>query len=207
MATTTVARKRKPRGQLTREQQELAEQYLPMARRIARPLKKAFPSEWEEFESAACLALVQAAESFDPTRHVKFATFARLRIWGALQDVRRQRMPKCFGTASRPLPAEFSSAPYDEDLSGRVLMCVESEPVGSELDALEGVEQWIRKLPRGHQAACRQIYLHGKSHAEAAEALDLSPSRVTYIHLEAIAILNGTWDGKRPKATRRARVN
>jgi RNA polymerase sigma factor (sigma-70 family) len=207
MATATAARRRKPRGRLTRAQQDLAEQYLPMARRIARPMKKSYPCDWEEFESAACLALVQAAESFDPRRHVKFSTFARLRIWGALQDVRRKHATRAFGTPERPIPSHFADAPYDEEQHGRVLLCPDSDPIGDDLDAIEAVELWIKKLPKGHQAACRQIYTHGKTHAQAAKALGLSPSRVTYIHLEAMAILNGTWDGKRPKANPRARSN
>ena len=45
--------------------------------------------ERDEFESAACLALVEAARSFDPTRNIRFATFARFRIRGALVDVGR----------------------------------------------------------------------------------------------------------------------
>lgn len=68
------------RSRLTVEQQELAKSYLPMARSLAKPLKKAWPAEKEEFESAALLALVEAAQSFDPSRNVKFATFARYRI-------------------------------------------------------------------------------------------------------------------------------
>ena len=53
-----------------------------MAKSLAKPLKKNWPVEGEEFESAALMALVEAAQSFDPARNVKFATFARYRIWG-----------------------------------------------------------------------------------------------------------------------------
>ncbi len=73
------------RHPLSAVQQGLAVRYLPMARALAKPLKRTWPSESDEFESAACLALVEAAQSFDETRNVKFATFARYRIWGALQ--------------------------------------------------------------------------------------------------------------------------
>src|SRR2546429_415660 len=70
----------KRRDPLTAQQQSLAEKYLPMAKALAKPLKTSWPLESEEFESAALLALVEAAQSFDPTRNVKFATFARYRI-------------------------------------------------------------------------------------------------------------------------------
>ncbi len=72
----------KVRGPLTAAQQELAERYLPLAKSLAKPLKLAWMSEAAEFDSAACMALVEAAQSFDPSRNVKFATFARYRIRG-----------------------------------------------------------------------------------------------------------------------------
>ena len=81
--------RRKPRTPLTQEQQGLARSYIPFAKKIAAPLRDCWPSNAEEFDSAAVTALVQAAQSFDPSRGVKFATFARYRIWGALKDMQR----------------------------------------------------------------------------------------------------------------------
>lgn len=202
--STATPRKRKARGRLSDQQQELAVRYLPLARKLARPLKRSYPQDWEEFESAACLALVEAAEAFEPDRHVKFATFARTRIWGALQDVRRRR--HSHGRAGMTT-VSLSDLPQDAEARGRVLGTQPQGEVGAELDDLESIEGWLRKLPRGHAAACRQIYLHGKTHAQAARALGLSASRITYIHLEAIAMLNGTWEGHRPRASSARRLD
>ena len=64
------------RAPLSAGQQTLALRYLPLARKLARPFKAAWPALRDDFDSAACLALVEAASSFDPERNVKFATFA-----------------------------------------------------------------------------------------------------------------------------------
>jgi DNA-directed RNA polymerase specialized sigma subunit len=93
--------KRSGRSQLTAEQQDLAATYMPMARALARPLKEAYPALRDELESAACLALVEAAESYDPARNVRFSTFARHRIWGALRDVQRNLVLRGWRCATR----------------------------------------------------------------------------------------------------------
>lgn len=190
---------RKKKLPLTAEQQRLAVQYLPMARALARPFKDQFPDVWEEFESAASLALVEAARAFDPDRAVKFSTFARQRIWGSLRDVRRERIVRSHNECQAANGTQPGLSLVD-------LVSAESEPIGSEMEAVEAVEQWLRKLPRQHAMACRLIYLQDKTHAEVAEILGFSPSRITYIHLESLAILGGTWaPGTRPlpPATRR----
>jgi RNA polymerase sigma factor (sigma-70 family) len=177
------------RPPLTPDQQGLAERYVPMARALARPLKAAWPAEWEEFESAALLALVEAAQSFDPSRNVKFATFAHYRIWGALRDVRRSLIAP--GWRSRPEHAPaVSSLTQNAEEHGRVLGVEPAPPVGGEFEAADFVENWLRKLPPRHAAACREIYVHGRTQSEAAERLGCSKSRLSRLHKEAIDLLN-----------------
>ena len=43
----------------------------------------------DDFDAAARLALVEAAQAFNPRRGVKFPTFARFRILGAIRDLER----------------------------------------------------------------------------------------------------------------------
>jgi RNA polymerase sigma factor (sigma-70 family) len=143
------------------------------------------------------MALVEAAESFDPSRNVKFATFARLRIVGALRDVQRRMAPTGWRSDASHAPSLGSLGPHAE-LYGRVLHSQPDPPIGEEIQAVEAVEAWLRKLPPKHAAACRQIYLHGKTQAEAAEALGCSQSRLCYLHREAIAMLNGSWYAQDP---------
>lgn len=183
---------RKKRVPLTDAQQALAIKYLPMARGLARPFKDQFPDVWDEFESAACIALVEAARVFEPSREVKFTTFARQRIWGNLRDVRRQRI----------LRSKVECVVADGATSILSLITEvpgEGPPIGAELEASEAIEAWLRKLPRQHADICRMIYLDDMTRAEIAEVVGFSASRITYIHLEALAMLGGTWaPGSRP---------
>jgi RNA polymerase sigma factor (sigma-70 family) len=185
------------RSPLTEAQRRLALQYLPMARALAKPLKAAWPVEVDEFESAACLALVEAAQSFDPARNVKFATFARYRIWGALRDVQRSLIKAGWKEDLENAPQETSLTITSEE-HGRVLNAEPDPPVGAELEAIDAVEHWLRKLPKPHAAACRQIYINDRTQAEAAQIVGCSKSRLSTLHKEAIEMLNDAWRWKNP---------
>ncbi len=178
-------RRSAPRSPLTPEKQTLAAEYLPMARRMTRPLKDAYPCYRDEFESAACMALVEAAESFDPGRNVRFSTFARLRISGALRDVqRRQAAYGWRGNASNAPPVH--SLPDDAEERGRVLVATPEPPVDDRLERSDALERHLKRLPARHAAACREIYLHGRTQAEAARNLGLSQTRVANLHRESL---------------------
>jgi RNA polymerase sigma factor (sigma-70 family) len=185
-------RKRGQRKPLTAEQQELAALYVPMARSLAKPYKEAWPNEWEAFDSAAMMALVEAAESFDPGRYVRFSTFARIRIVGALLDIQRQIVKterQVDGTHSSHTGGDMTNL----EGIGEILNATSEPEVGAELESCDAVEAWLCKLPAQHASACREIYLNGCNQAEAAERLGCSQSRMSMIHREAIAMLNGTW--------------
>ena len=177
------------RAPLTPDQQNLAAKYVPMAKSLANTLKRAWPNEGDEIESAALVALVEAAQSFDPSRNVKFATFSRYRIWGALRDVQRSLITTGFRSHLKYAPT-VTSLPYDAEEHGRVYGCEPDPPVGAEFEAVEFVEAWLRKLPSRHAAACREIYIHGRSQGEAADQLGCSNSRLSHLHKEALALLN-----------------
>lgn len=180
------------RSPLTAGQQDLASRYVPMARSLAKPLKRAWPAEGEEFESAALLALVEAAQSYDPSRNVKFATFARYRIWGALRDVQRGLITAGWRHDLEHAPS-ISSLGVDAEEHGRVVNCSPDRPVGEEFEAVEFVEHWLRKLPARHAAACREIYVHGRTQGEAADNVGCSKSRLSYLHKESLEIINDAW--------------
>jgi RNA polymerase sigma factor (sigma-70 family) len=180
------------RAPLTAEQQNLAEKYLPLAKALAKPLKRSWPQESEEFESAALLALVEAAQSFDPTRNVQFATFARYRIRGALRDVQRALILAGWRGDVENAPT-VSTLTADAEERGKLLMTNLDDPVGQEVESVDFIEHWLRKLPSKHAVACREIYINGRSQGEAAEAVGCSKSRISYLHREAMEILNDAW--------------
>jgi len=68
--------------------------YLPYVKRIAYRINAHIPSnsvDVDDLISAGVIGLIQAAESYDPTRNVQFITYAAFRIKGAvLSELRSQ---------------------------------------------------------------------------------------------------------------------
>ena len=125
------------------------------------------------------MALVEAAQSFDPSRNVKFTTYARYRIRGALRTCSAGWWSRAGGVTWRNA-AIVPALPDTEEL-GHILGSEATPPVGEELEAVDAVEHWIRKLPAKHAQACRHMYLDGKNQEEAA-----APPRL----LEVAAVLS-----------------
>lgn len=172
---------------LTPAQQDLASKYMPLARTMSKPLKQLYPYWRDEYESAACLALVEAARSFDPTRNIRFSTFARLRIRGALIDVSQSMILPGFEDQPRP-PGTVALTPFMEE-HGAVLVATQPPPVGDEVDDIDAVEHWLRRLPSRQAAICRLYYVYGKTQTEIAATLGCSQSEVTRLHRKSIAFL------------------
>jgi RNA polymerase sigma factor (sigma-70 family) len=188
-APATTHEPRRKRVHLTTEQQELAARHVPLARALARRLKEMWPRHYEDFESAASLALVEAAQSFEPERGVKFATFARFRILGALRDVQRTVMKRGH---ERELPnapkTEFRFVPGVKEACYLMLTAPDA-PVGTMLEGAEEVEHWVSQLPRRHAQACREMYLRDRTQSQVAREIGCSKSRVSYLHAEALEML------------------
>jgi RNA polymerase sigma factor (sigma-70 family) len=188
-ATVPASGPRRKRVHLTAEQQDLAARHMPLARSLAKRLKDMWPRYYEDFESAACLALVEAAQSFEPERGVNFATFARFRILGALRDVQRIVMKR---GRERELPnapkTDFWYLPGIEE-RGCLMLTSPAKPVHEVIGAAEEVEHWVSKLPKRHAEACREIYLHDRTQVDVARKMGCSKSRLSYLHAEAIEML------------------
>jgi len=190
---------------LNEVQQALAAQFMPLARALSRPLKEMFVQWKDEFESAACLALVEAARSFDPARNIQFATFARFRIKGALVDVGHV-MGLAGWEDQEETPGAVSLTPFSEE-HGQVLVATTPPPVGAEFEDVDAVEHILRKLPKKHATVCRMQYLYGKTQSEIAEILGCSQTEVTRLHLKALEFLSEPYDvdGKVNRRTWRRR--
>jgi RNA polymerase sigma factor (sigma-70 family) len=150
------------RAPLTSAQQELCARYLPLAEGLARPLERAWPSACGDFESAASLALVEAARTFDPGRGVAFGTFARFRINGALADTKRQLGSR------RDAPGDVAGV-----ADHRVLDPAEVAGVSD----LAGAA--LARLDARTAAVVKAVVLDGMTHRQAARTLGRSKTRVT----------------------------
>jgi len=176
------------RSPLTDEQRGLAIRYLPLARALARGYRIGRVDELEELESTAYVALVEAAQSFDPGRNVNFATFARHRIRGALRDYQRLLLSESWRGDPTQRPV-FKSLGKNSEQHGWVLGVEPDRPVGAQIESTEAVEEWLRRLPQAHAVACRHIYIHGKSQDEVAALVGCSKSFLSRLHREAISWL------------------
>ena len=134
------------------------------------------------------MALVEAARNFDPSRKVGFSTYARHRIRGALRDFQRLIYSGGSRAVSGEKPVFQKLRKYDEQ-NGRVLGIRPERPVGTWIESTEAVEVWLSRLPKAHAAACRLIYIHGKSQDEVATEVGCSKSYLSRLHREAITWL------------------
>jgi RNA polymerase sigma factor (sigma-70 family) len=176
------------RGPLTDEQRALTVRYLPMARALARRMVDLLPGEAEEMESTAYLALVEAAQTFDPSINVNFATYARHRVRGALCDLRRLMLFAGWRGDPARQPV-FQRLETEDEEQGQVIGITPERPVGTDVEAIEVFEDWLSRLPRTHAAACRLIYIEGMSQEEAAEVVGCSKSTLSRLHHDAITRL------------------
>lgn len=196
MSTPTPTRS--ARSRLSPDGQDLVVRYLPLARSLARPMKAHWPNVREDFDSTACLALVEAAESFDPERNIKFGTFARYRIVGALRDLQRTLIAHRRRYKRRDLEA-LASAKDKTVRHGRpAQLFVYDDPnaVGSQVETIDMLEDWLRKLPVNHAHACRLLFLAGKTQVEAATMLGLSQSRMSTLRREALERIREMYEAR-----------
>jgi RNA polymerase sigma factor (sigma-70 family) len=173
---------------MTPEQQALAMHYLPLARRLAKPFKETWAPYRDDFESAACLGLIEAAQTYDSSKHVKFPTFARRRILGELRDVKRDMQLSGWRDCEDPPTVEHLGDKTGD--TGQVLGITADPPVETVLDAHDIVDHWLKRLPKVNATACRLIYLEAMTHRQAGAAMDRSKTRVQRLHKESLEILN-----------------
>ena len=175
---------------LTAEQQQLATRYLPLARSMAARLAGELSCVKEDFEAAACLALVEAAQGFEIERQLDFVTYARPHILGALYDLRREMyVSGCrIKHACRQMP-EFVRLVPDLEERHRIVDGEREEPIGALVESRDLIETWIKHLPRRHAEAIRQIYIDGQSLQETARRFGCSASLMSRLHQEALAML------------------
>lgn len=191
---------RKPRAPLNDDQRGLTMHHLPLAQSLASRMARLRPSASDEFESAAFLALVEAAQAFDPTRKIEFTTFAWHRIRGALLNLQRDLFAEGRRGEVESLP-KFQPLEADSEVRGRVVGVQADEPVGADLETTEAVESWLNKLPPLHATAFRHIYFDGKSQTETAALLGCSTASMSRIYHETLAWLHQTGGSETPAAS------
>jgi RNA polymerase sigma factor (sigma-70 family) len=176
-------RPRPPLPPLTARQAERVEAYVPLARTIA----KRYWSRWihlrDDIIAEAYWGLVQASIRY--TGQVRFRTFARHRIRGAILDFLYPEGK----TRWRPGTADMLTFAHVPQVWGD-----EQDRIG-----IEFVVRMSRRLPAAHGRFLRLMYLAGLNKKETARLMGLSESRGHYLHAEAMAYLKSDLEKHRER--------
>jgi RNA polymerase sigma factor for flagellar operon FliA len=112
----------------SQKRQELIVKYTPLIKYIANRIAIRLPShiDIEDIVNTGVLGLMDAIEKFDPTRGVKFETYAEFRIKGAILDELRaldwvprsvRKIATWLETANASLEKKLGRPAYDEELA------------------------------------------------------------------------------------------
>ncbi len=179
---------RKDREGLRPERRELAGRFLPLALSLARPYQRRWPHMRDEFESAATLALVEAAQDYNPSRGVPFPGFARRRVLGAMRGVQRGMVLRGWRgdkstAANAPSLEPLPSSPEEEM---RRFAGVHRHLRQDPFEYVDELESRLRVLPTRKKRICRDIYIGDHTITETARSMGLSQPRVSVLHREAL---------------------
>jgi len=168
----------------TQDPDILIAKHMAFARKLAFRLARTLPpaADVDALESDAMLGLVQAARTFDPGRGASFATYAYLRISGAMLDGLRERHYLRQGDA--PLAVVSLSKPVCRDEDGRPatlgdVLPTREEPVGAEAETRETIAAMLRRAGPRDAKDLEDHYLHGIPQKDIAARRGLSPSRIS----------------------------
>jgi RNA polymerase sigma factor for flagellar operon FliA len=117
-----------PGDLLTRAQEQLMVEHLPIVRFIARRIHERLPQHVpiEDLYSAGVVGLLDAFGKFDPTKQVQFRSYAQFRIRGAILDSLRtldwsprelRRKGRAIEQAIQTLTAQFGRSPNDLEIA------------------------------------------------------------------------------------------
>lgn len=193
---------RATRRRLTDEQRELAAQNMPLAENIARKYARRFGGPEaaelrEEIYSAALVALCKAAAKFDPSRPVRFSSYAyptiNRDIWRAIllfraRGVGGDRQRHAITPTVVSLNARVTPHSTVGDLLGD-----HCGPVGWEMESEEAVRRAAARVPGPARNVLLAYLLDASCHGRQAEAgrrYGYSPRRTAQILDDALA---GLW--------------
>jgi RNA polymerase sigma factor for flagellar operon FliA len=198
---------------------ELIESHIGYAHAIAAELAGKYPPNITraDLERAAEFGLVQAAQSYDRSRSVSFATFAYYRVRGAIFDEVRKSwrashvkvaldtMAMAEFTEAQTAEAEYQSSDefneYSSVASGQFLSlesahseripAATASPASDFLRKEESdvIHEAIRQLPKRHRLVLQAYYFEDLSLVNIGRQLNLSKSWVSRIHAQALAKL------------------
>jgi len=128
--------------------EQIIKDYVPLVKFVAHRIASRLPShvELDDLINSGILGLMDAIEKFEPTRNIKFKTYAELRIKGAILDGLRdldwvprslRRKKKDIETAYRLIEQQKGRAATDEEVARH--LDIPLEELHRNLDELKGI--------------------------------------------------------------------
>lgn len=190
-----------PTKRLTDEQAELAGEHWDKAMQLARMYAGKRPSFGLDWESAAAVALCEAALRFEPEQGNKFWTFASHRIKFAFIDLMRAERAKGYGrnwdfddapavlSLDCVLPYESGDPTRKRSLTWHDVTPSDDLPTGWEERSVDFVYGTTERLSKAPREILRLYYCHGLTLKQAGERVGVGESRASQIHAAALEFL------------------
>lgn len=174
----------KPHDPLNRTQQNLVLGLLPFVRYVALRVKHNKPKSilLEDLEGYGMIGLCEAAQRFDPSRGLKFITFAYLRVRGAMFDGMLKMSGLAYGQRLHEEPRPIVSM-FTEDCAG--LCPTDCGASAMELEDRLFLREVLTLISPPTLALIEQIY-GADSLMEVAEAQGVSKSWIHTLRNRAI---------------------
>lgn len=164
-------------------------EHLQWARGIAAHLVRSLPTWFtvEDLTGPAEIGLIKAAARYDVSSGVPFRAYAQARVYGACIDSvrRREYRERAHQSLDADGPVEM---PAYENLRDQQAS-PEEAACAAELAA---VWEHVRRLPRRHRMVIVSVYRGGMTLADLARREEVSASRLSQIHREALEMLKET---------------
>ena len=173
--------------------QELVEQYVPYANKLACQKKKTLPNfiDLDEIKSAAYMGLVEAATRYKPEMGVKFTTFSYTRIFGAIHDyLREQGWMKKDGEYQTMQNLDYQIA----DSDGKKCTIMDSIAAKCEDTTEECFEVVTLKLDDQAKKILRTYFIEEYSMKEVGDQIGVSESRVCQLIKQYKSSMKNSWN-------------
>jgi len=184
---------------LNEEQRDLAARYVPLGMAIAREFTAGWGWIQDEMESAAMMALVDAARCFDPAFNVKFATYARRRISGYLCDTKRKYLQSHYRrNADSGSDVDWFSVKNVSNMSSsemlnlgeKIAINPDRNRFGPDFEVHDTLENCFQRLPIRHREVMRSLYFDKeRSFEEIASQYKVTPDRLVILHRQSLNML------------------
>lgn len=162
---------------------------IPLVQKIAYAVAARTPKYaivgFDDFVSEGAIGLRQAVLTFDPSRGVKFATYASRRIHGAIIDgirdadhaprlMRKRGLAPNVGSIDAPIPGD--------ERGGSIAGTLATENKFDAVDEEDQLAGMLKGLSDAEQAIIRMYYADSLKMSEIGQYLGLSESRISQMH-------------------------